>query len=193
MCGIVGFNWPDEQLVKVMTDSLRHRGPDDEGWFVNHDISLGHRRLSIIDLSELGHQPMAYERNGHRVIVTFNGEIFNYREVRGELEARSYRFRSESDTEVILAAYLEWGPECVHRLNGMWAFALYDEPAGRVLLSRDRSGETLHSGCATESDLGSEVKAILVHPVQRRANREVVSNYLYKERHRGHSSRFSRT
>ena len=86
MCGIAGFNWPDQPMVKTMMDTLRHRGPDDEGFYANDEVSLGHRRLSIVDLSEKGRQPMVYEHGGRRVIVTFNGEIFNYREVRQELE-----------------------------------------------------------------------------------------------------------
>jgi asparagine synthase (glutamine-hydrolysing) len=182
VCGIAGFTWADERLVKAMMDSLRHRGPDDEGFFVNHDVSLGHRRLSIIDLSELGHQPMVYERDGRRVVVTFNGEVFNFREVRADLEAKGYRFSSESDTEIILAAYLEWGPECVARLNGMWAFALYDETARSLFLSRDRFGEKPLHYRLRDGKLvfASEIKAILQHPLRRRANAAVVSNYLYK-------------
>lgn len=182
MCGIAGFNWTDERLVRAMTDSLRHRGPDDEGFFLDGEVSLGHRRLSIIDLSEKGRQPMEYERDGRRAIVTYNGEIFNYREVRRSLESNGYRFRSESDTEVILAAYLEWGPECVHRLNGMWGFALYDVAGGKLLLSRDRFGEKPLHYLLRDGKLifASEVKAILAHPVPRRANKAVVSNYLYR-------------
>lgn len=141
MCGIAGFNWPDRRLIKAMMDALRHRGPDDEGFFVNQDISLGHRRLSILDLSELGRQPMTYERDGRCAIVVFNGEVFNFREIRQTLEGKRYRFRTGTDTEIILASYLEWGGDCVHRFNGMWAFALYDQAAGQVLLSRDRFGE----------------------------------------------------
>jgi asparagine synthase (glutamine-hydrolysing) len=165
-----------------MTDSLRHRGPDDEGCFVNDEVSLGHRRLAIIDLSELGHQPMAYEREGRRVHLIFNGEIFNFREVRRELQGLGYPFRSESDSEVILAAYLAWGPDSVKRLNGMWAFALYDETARRLLLSRDRFGEKPLHYHLSDGRLvfASEIKAILAHPFRRRANPAVVSNYLYK-------------
>ena len=109
-------------------------------------------------------------------------EIFNYREVRGELGSEELSLPKRKRYGSYLAAYLEWGPECVHRLNGMWAFALYDEPAGPPLLSRDRFGEKpLHYRLRDGKLIfGSEVKAILVHPVQRRANREVVSNYLYK-------------
>ena len=192
MCGIAGFNWPDQRMVKTMMDTLRHRGPDDEGFYVNDEVSLGHRRLSIVDLSEMGHQPMVYEHGGRRVIVTFNGEIFNYREVRQALEAEGYRFRSESDTEIILASYIEWGAECVHRFNGMWAFALYDEAAGQLFLSRDRFGEKpLHYHLdGGKLIFASEIKAILAHPIRRRANREVVSGYLYKGEAQGRLESF---
>lgn len=182
MCGIVGFNWPDQPMIKTMMDTVRHRGPDDEGLFVDEQVSLGHRRLSIVDLSELGRQPMLYEHGGRRVIVTFNGEIFNYRELRVDLEAKGHRFQTGTDTEIILASYIEWGLECVHRFNGMWAFALYEEAAGRLVLSRDRFGEKpLHYHFdGRKLIFASEIKAILVQPVRRRANREVVSDYLYK-------------
>jgi asparagine synthase (glutamine-hydrolysing) len=182
MCGIAGFNWEDERLIRAMTDALRHRGPDDEGTYVDSNVSLGHRRLAIIDLSQLGHQPMAYERDGRRVIVTYNGEIFNFREVRDELAARGYRFRSESDTEVILASYLEWGADCVHRFNGMWAFGLYEPAARRLLLSRDRFGEKpLHYRIADGRLIfASEIKAIFAHPLPRRANPRIVADYLYR-------------
>jgi len=182
MCGIAGFSWRDERLVKAMTDALRHRGPDDEGSFVDDEISLGHRRLSIIDLSPLGHQPMLYEYAGRRVIVTFNGEIFNFREIRKTLEAQGYPFRTGSDTEVILASYLAWGAECVHRFNGMWAFGLYDPAARQLFLSRDRFGEKpLHYRLADgQLIFASEIKAILADPTRRRANRAVVADYLYK-------------
>jgi len=173
-------------------DALRHRGPDDEGFHVSGEVSLGHRRLSIVDLSKLGHQPMVYEHRDRRVIVTFNGEIFNYREVRQALEAKGYRFRSESDTEIILASYIEWGFECVHRFNGMWAFALYDEAASQLFLSRDRFGEKpLHYYLESEKLIfASEIKAILAHPIRRRANREVVSGYLYKGEAQGRLESF---
>jgi asparagine synthase (glutamine-hydrolysing) len=175
-----------------MMDTLRHRGPDDEGFHVNDDVSLGHRRLSIVDLSELGHQPMVYEHGGRRVIVTFNGEIFNYREVRQALEPKGYRFRSESDTEIILASYIEWGCECVHRFNGMWAFALYDEAASQLFLSRDRFGEKPLHYYLEDGKLifASEIKAILAHPIRRRANREVVSGYLYRGEAQGRLESF---
>jgi asparagine synthase (glutamine-hydrolysing) len=192
MCGIAGFNWPDQRMVKTMMDTLRHRGPDDEGFYVNDELSLGHRRLSILDLSDMGRQPMAYEHDGRRVVVVFNGEIFNFRKVRQTLEAKGYRFRTGSDTEVILAAYLAWGRECVHRFNGMWAFALYEEGASQLLLSRDRFGEKPLHYRLQDGKLvfASEIKAILAHPIPRRANREVVSDYLYKGEAQGRLESF---
>jgi asparagine synthase (glutamine-hydrolysing) len=192
MCGIAGFSWRDEQLVRSMTDALRHRGPDDEGTYVDEHLSLGHRRLAIIDLSALGHQPMVYEYAGRRVLVTYNGEIFNYREVRRTLETKGYSFRSDSDTEIILAAYLEWGQDCVHQFNGMWAFALYEPALRRLLLSRDRFGEKpLHYRLVDGRLIfASEIKAILAHPIPRRANLEVVSDYLYRAEANGRRESF---
>lgn len=181
MCGIAGFSWPDEALAWQMVQSLRHRGPDDEGVFIDERVSLGHTRLSIIDLSPLGHQPMPYEHSGQRAVITFNGEIFNYASVRRELEALGHHFRSATDTEVILAAYLQWGPQCVQHFNGMWAFAIYEPAERRLLLSRDRFGEKplhywLHDGRLV---FASEIKAILAHPLRRRARPDVVAAYLY--------------
>jgi asparagine synthase (glutamine-hydrolysing) len=181
MCGIAGFSWCDEHLIKRMTDAIRHRGPDDEGAYTNAELSFGHRRLSILDLSQLGRQPMAYEREGRHAVVTFNGEIYNFHHIRRELESRGYRFNTGTDTEVIPAAYLEWGLECVERFNGMWAFALYDPTRKQIVLSRDRFGEKplyyrLHDH---KLIFASEIKAILEHPIPRRANQEAVSDYLF--------------
>ena len=182
MCGIAGFSWPDGHLVRKMTDLLQHRGPDDEGVFVNEDVSLGHRRLAILDLSELGRQPMVYEHEGRRVITTYNGEIYNFREIRQDLKERGYRFRTATDTEIITAAYLEWGASCINRFNGMWAFGLYDAPNQKIFLSRDRFGEKPLYYHLKDGKLifASEIKSILAHPVRRKANEEAVLDYLYK-------------
>lgn len=107
MCGIAGFTFRDEGLIKKMTDAIRHRWPDDEGHFVSDEVSLGHRRLSILDLSKAGHQPMTTA--DRRFTVVHNGEICNFMEIRRGLESKGYRFKSRSDTEVILYAYEEWG------------------------------------------------------------------------------------
>ena len=182
MCGIAGFSWPEEHLVKSMADALQHRGPDDEGIFVDENVSLGHRRLAILDLSECGRQPMVYQHCDRQIVITYNGEIYNYREIRQDLEDRGYRFKTATDTEIIPAAYLEWGVSCVDRFNGMWAFAIYDVAARQLLLSRDRFGEKplyyyLQNG---KLIFASEIKAILVHPVKRQGNEKAILEYLYK-------------
>src|SRR5207253_1816540 len=100
------------------------RGPDDVGLYLDNHIGLGHRRLSIIDLSRAGHQPMSYADG--RYWITYNGEVYNYRELRTELEGKGYKFHSQTDTEVILASYAEWGDKCLEKFNGMWAFLIYD-------------------------------------------------------------------
>lgn len=141
MCGIAGMvGRADGEVVARMTDLQAHRGPNDAGVEVleSHHVALGHRRLSIIDLSEAGHQPMC---NGSRDLwITFNGEIYNYREVREDLIKLGYRFRSSTDTEVLLLAYECWGERCLERLNGMFAFAIYDCRLRRLFAARDRLG-----------------------------------------------------
>ena len=112
----------DEHRIKTMNDEISHRGPDDEGFFFGQNFALGHRRLSILDLSSAGHQPMNY---GH-LWITYNGEVYNYLELKQELTALGYSFKSNTDTEIILAAYTEWGVQSFRKLNGMWAFAIYD-------------------------------------------------------------------
>jgi asparagine synthase (glutamine-hydrolysing) len=128
----------DTDLVGRMADALSHRGPDDRGSYSDEHAALAFLRLSIIDLSPLGHQPM--EALGGRVQMIFNGEIYNYRELREELRGRGHSFRSESDSEVLLASYVEWGLECVHHLRGMWAFAIWDRTAQRLFCAVDRFG-----------------------------------------------------
>lgn len=141
MCGIAGvINGGDRYRLERMADVQRHRGPDDGGiiWFEESRTGLAHRRLSILDLSEAGHQPMC-NATGRRWI-SFNGEIYNYRELRAELSGRGHSFRTETDTEVILAAYDEWGIGCLERFNGMFAFAIYDTERREMLLARDHLG-----------------------------------------------------
>ena len=145
MCGIAGFiNFRGHRTetarrdIKRMTDMIAHRGPDEEGFFIDDHAALGHRRLSIIDLSG-GKQPMG--KLDDKVQLVFNGEIYNFLEVRGELEARGHNFITKSDTEVILAAYLEWGEVCVEKLDGMFAFAIWDAREKNLFLCRDRVGK----------------------------------------------------
>jgi asparagine synthase (glutamine-hydrolysing) len=145
MCGIAGiaartpFN--DRDLLTAMRDSLTHRGPDDAGswWSADGRVGLSQRRLAIIDLSPGGHQPMS-DATG-TIWITFNGEIYNYRELRETLLQRGHRFRTASDTEVILEAYRAWGTDCLEHLDGMFAFALYDAKNARLFIARDRAGE----------------------------------------------------
>ena len=173
MCGISGFVGPAENrvdgaVIRSMTEVLRHRGPDGyrdleiaggrlAGW-------LGHQRLKIIDLSEAADQPMTSDDGS--VALTYNGEVYNFRELRRRLEGLGHRFRSTGDTEVVLRAYEQWGEECVRELDGMFAFAVWDVRKSRVLLARDRTGKkplyyTLLGGRLT---FGSEIKALLQAP-----------------------------
>ena len=145
MCGITGFvtNSQFESFSRSLpeaTASLAHRGPDDSGIYVDASagVGLGHRRLSILDLSSLGHQPMASDDN--RVRIVFNGEVYNFKVIRKELEKAGHQFRSDSDTEVILKAYLEWGTGCLRRFTGMFALAIWDERSRRLFLARDQMG-----------------------------------------------------
>ena len=144
MCAISGIIYKNgvsksliESEINKITEIVKHRGPDGFGYYVDNNLALGHRRLSILDLSEAGKQPMAYE---NRYFITFNGEIYNYIEVRKELINLGFVFKTATDTEVILAAYHKWGNECVHKFNGMWAFAIYDKVKNILFCSRDRFG-----------------------------------------------------
>ena len=159
MCGIVGFNWNDKSLLKEMTDSIKHRGPDDEGFYCDTNVSLGHRRLAIIDLSEKGKQPMQFGDN----IIIYNGEIYNFIDIKNELIQKGHQFISHSDTEVLLHSYEEWGEKCVEKLNGMWAFCIFNTKKNKLFLSRDRFGEKpLYYYADQERFIfASELKAIL--------------------------------
>lgn len=174
MCGICGIFRPhgvtpaDLRRVEAMNHLLRHRGPDDAGIFMDAACVLGHRRLSIIDLSADGHQPFASPDGRYQLV--FNGELYNYIELRQEL-AKDWTFRTKTDTEVLLAAYLTYGPACLNRFNGMFAFAVHDRVAGTLFLARDRFGVkplyyTARDGAVS---FASEVKALLVDPALSRA------------------------
>lgn len=174
MCGIAGiaqkcFDRPAPlDDVIAMCDAIRHRGPDAADYFCAGPLALGHRRLSILDLSEAGTQPM--HSHDDRYVLVFNGEIYNYIELRDELEQQGTRFRTRTDTEVILEAYRAWGMDCIQRFNGMWAFALFDRAEQKLFLSRDRFGiKPFYYLDEPDSFLfASEIKAILtVRPAQR--------------------------
>ena len=172
MCGIAGllaftddFALDDATMTR-MTETLRHRGPDDGGTLVRPDerLALGHRRLSIIDLSAAGHQPMTNEDG--TVWITYNGEVYNHADLRTELEAGGHRYRSHTDTETIIHLYEQLGPGCVERLQGMFAFAIWDAPRRTLLLARDRLGvkPLYYARLPHGFVFGSEIKAILEHP-----------------------------
>lgn len=160
-----------------MTDSLIHRGPDGSGYWTKGPVALGHRRLAIIDLIS-GQQPMFY--NQGRLCITLNGEIYNYIEIREELLGKGYTFLTDSDTEVILAAYAEWGTDCVSHFNGMWAFALWDDANQRLFCSRDRLGEKpfYYTVAHNAFIFASELKSIFVHGVPKIINEEMLDAYL---------------
>lgn len=186
MCGIAGifhFTDParpvDRAVLLAMTRTLAHRGPDGEGLWLHGPIGLGHRRLAIIDLSPAASQPMTDESGQYA--ITFNGEIYNFRELRAVLEARGHRFRSHSDTEVVLAGYREWGSEVVTRISGIYAFAIWDGVQRQLLLARDPLGVKPLFYSLQDGSLrfGSEVKAILRDPtVSRDFNGEALDAFL---------------
>lgn len=168
MCGICGqFNFVskepvNQQAIKAMADSIRHRGPDDEGYYFSGPLGLGFRRLSIIDLSG-GHQPMA-DRD-ETVWVVFNGEIYNYKELRAELEKSGHRFRTQSDTEVLVHGYKEWGTDVFNHLNGMFGVAIWDVVRGRLVVSRDAMGIKFvyYRNADGALTFGSEIRAVLAN------------------------------
>jgi asparagine synthase (glutamine-hydrolysing) len=162
-----------------MTDAIAHRGPDGEGHLVTGPVALGHRRLSIIDLSAAADQPLANE--DQTVHVIYNGEIYNFREIRSELEARGHRFASQTDSEVIVHGYEEWGTECLARFNGMFAFALWDSRLQRLWLVRDRIGvKPLFYAVSPDAiRFGSEIKAVIADPgVRRRLDVDALQQFL---------------
>lgn len=183
MCGIAGlFDLSGapvaEDLLLRMRDSLAHRGPDDVGAWVDGAIGLAHRRLSIIDLDD-GQQPMCGA--GGRVVLTYNGEIYNYRELRRELESRGHTFRTQSDTEVVLESYLQWGEEACSHFNGMFSFAIWDSRHGKLILARDRLGiKPLYwTRIGDQFAFASEIKAFLQHPSFRvEASLDAISSYM---------------
>lgn len=171
MCRITGFidftykaEYDLENTMVRMRDTMIHGGPDDAGIFIDKEngLAFGHRRLSILDISSLGHQPMQFEN----LVITYNGEVYNFTEVRNELQKENYHFNSSSDTEVILKAFHRWGLDAVHKFRGMWAFAIWDKKEERLILCRDRAGVKplywyIRDGLFMFS---SELKAFHQHP-----------------------------
>ena len=183
MCGIAGVLYRDQQtpvnpaLLQAMTDMVRHRGPDGEGLHIAPGLGLGHRRLAIIDPAT-GQQPMMDAETQN--IIVYNGEVFNYVEIRAELTAAGHRFRTDSDTEVILKAYAQWGERCLDRFNGMWAFAIWDHSHQRLFLARDRLGiKPLHYCVNAERIVfASEMKSLFAAGVPRMPDTSLLDVYL---------------
>ena len=179
MCGIAGFTWEDKSLIRKMTGAIEHRGPDDSGFYLDKNISLGHRRLSIIDLSKKGHQPMFTEDD--KVVIVFNGEIYNYPQLKTQLTKLGHRFNSNSDTEAILNGYKEYGIQVLQHLDGMFAFALWDKSKKLLLLARDRIGKKpLYYNLSKNGiAFASEIKAILQDSdLNKSIDAQSISNFL---------------
>ena len=181
MCGIFGVvnSRIDEDLARRCTDRLYHRGPDAGRIWQKDGVTLGHRRLAILDLSEKGVQPISYAEG--RYMMVFNGEIYNFLEIRSELEKLGYAFESDCDSEVIMAAYMEWGSSCLDRMNGMWAFAIWDNLEHKLFMSRDRFGVkplyyTFLDDDRTSIAFASEMKALM--PLMKRVepDRDIVTD-----------------
>ena len=184
MCGICGIVHLDRERtvdrlrLEKMTDAIMHRGPDGSGYFLDDSVGLGHRRLSIIDLNT-GDQPMySVDRD---IVLVFNGEIYNYVELTEELKKLGHRFRTNSDTEVIINAYKQWGVDCQTRFNGMWSFAIWDCNTKSLFLSRDRIGEKpLYFAIQDDTLLfASEIKSLLAYGIRAEPNLEFLELYLY--------------
>ena len=182
MCGISGIidkvnHKIDSNILKDMNDKITHRGPDDEGFYFGDNFAFGHRRLSILDLSQDGHQPMHFN---DRYTIIYNGEVYNYLELRKELKKEGYSFQSSSDTEVILASYDKWGEECVNKFNGMWSFAIYDKTKNTIFCSRDRFGikPFYYTEINKKFIFGSEIKQLLEFRPKNIVNKSILIDYI---------------
>jgi len=177
MCAINGFNFNNKELLLKMNETTQHRGPDGTGHFINDNISLGHNRLSIIDLSEQASQPMKSAEGN--LIITYNGEIYNFKKIKEQLKDK-YSFKSDSDTEVILAAYQEWGGKCVEYFEGIFALAIWDEKNKELFLARDHIGvkPLYYFWDGNKFIFSSEIKAILEHDVSRILDKDAFNLYL---------------
>lgn len=178
MCGILGFNWQDEKLAGELSECLKHRGPDQSGFYFAENLSLAHRRLSIVDLSENGRQPM--ETADGKFIIVFNGEIFNFPEIREDLAAKGYVFKSTGDTEVLLYGYEEYGAGILEKLNGQFALAIFDKEKGELFLARDRAGinPLYYYNAQGKFIFGSELKVILNSGIKKEIDKDALNYYL---------------
>ncbi|MFN8255377.1 MAG: asparagine synthase (glutamine-hydrolyzing) [Bacteroidales bacterium] len=179
MCGIAGFNFNNEQLIRQMNLVQQHRGPDGEDIYIDEHVTLGHRRLAVVDLSENANQPMIYK---HFVIV-FNGEIYNFPEIKDELIQKNHSFSTNSDTEVILHAYEEWGYNCLEHFNGMWAFCIYDKEKNILFLARDRFGvkPLFYRISGSDFVFASEIKAITCYSNALTIDNKSLNQYFYQK------------
>ncbi|GMA63062.1 hypothetical protein GCM10025859_35020 [Alicyclobacillus fastidiosus] len=172
MCGITGWvDWQrdltqQKEVLQAMTDTMECRGPDAEGTWLSSRVAFGHRRLAVIDI-EGGSQPMVKKVSDQKTyVITYSGEIYNFIELRRELQARGHIFTTRSDTEVLLTSYIEWGPSCVEHLNGIFAFGIWDEENQELFLARDRLGvkPLFYAERGSAILFGSEPKALLANP-----------------------------
>jgi len=182
MCGIAGiYNFDKKEVrkadLKRMCDLIKHRGPDDKGTYLQNNVGLGNRRLSIIDLSAAGHQPMT--DNKENLWIVYNGEVYNYIELMQELKKKGYQFKSKTDTEVILYAYQEWGESCLQKLNGMWAFAIYNSKSRELFCARDHFGikPFYYYSDKKQFLFSSEIKPLLAK-IKSAPNYELIFDYL---------------
>lgn len=187
MCGITGIisknSNPSQAELQRMNDLISHRGPDGEGFYIHNNVGFGHRRLAIIDLTQDGHQPMHLD---DQYVITYNGEVYNYLEIKTELQKLGHQFQSHSDTEVIIVAYKQWGEECVKRFNGMWAFAIHDKQKNILFCSRDRFGVKpfYYRQFKTEFKFGSEIKQLInMDGTPNPAHKDLIAHYLYTGMH----------
>jgi asparagine synthase (glutamine-hydrolysing) len=178
MCGISGFSWKNEKILTNMLDSINHRGPDDRGTYITENISLGHNRLSIIDLSKNGQNPIWNEDK--TICIIFNGEIYNYKKLTKELKEKGHKFSTKTDTECILHGYEEYGEKILKKLNGMFAFAIYNKTKDSLFLARDMLGmKPLYYYYKDDKFIfASEIKAILQHNIKRIPNNYAITEYL---------------
>lgn len=180
ICGVVNFDKTNvsEHSLSLMIRAMKHRGPDDEGLFIEEDVGLGFVRLSILDLSKEGHQPMISNDNNY--VLIFNGEIYNYLEIRQELLLKGYSFRSETDSEVLLNAYIEWGYDFLNRLNGMFAFAIFNRKSKELFCARDRFGIKPFYYKKTKDQFlfASDIPSILTSSNNHRQNDKIIYDYL---------------
>jgi len=178
MCGINGFTWQDKTLIQAMNNVTRYRGPDGSGIYMDEKITLGHSRLSIIDLSDNGFQPMTNADSS--ILITYNGEIYNFQDIREDLQKKGRVFKSTSDTEVILYAYEMYGLDCLKQFNGMWAFGLYDKNKDLLILCRDRFGiKPLYYYLDKEKLVfSSMITSILTHQIETAPNDQAIMQYL---------------